>query len=130
MFGSATIDIAIGIVFVFLLVSLIASTINEIILSYLNMRGKDLLRGIKTLLNDTDATGLVKKIYEHGQIFGLFEGEFDSKKAGNLPAYIPPQNFVKAFLDVVENPGPEVAAVKQDAEAKFKSLRAAAVSLA
>ncbi len=47
MFGSATIDIAIGMIFVFLLVSLIASTINEIILSLLNMRGKELLRGIK-----------------------------------------------------------------------------------
>ena len=43
MFGSFTFDIAIGIVFVFLLLSLIASTINEIILSLLNMRGKELL---------------------------------------------------------------------------------------
>jgi hypothetical protein len=32
MFGSAIIDIAIGIIFIFLLVSVIASTINEIIL--------------------------------------------------------------------------------------------------
>ena len=61
MFGSAIIDIAIGAVFVLLLVSLIASTINELTLSFLNMRGKELLRGLKTLLNDTDATGLVEK---------------------------------------------------------------------
>ncbi len=101
MFGSSTIDIAIGMIFVFLLLSLLASTINEIILSFLNMRGKELLRGLKTLLDDADATGLVKDVYNHGQIFGLFEGKFDPKKAGNLPSYIPPQNFVMALLDVV-----------------------------
>jgi hypothetical protein len=101
MFGSATIDIAIGMVFVFLLLSLIASTINEIILSFLSMRGKELLRGLKMLLDDTNATGLVAKVYNHGQIFGLFEGEFDPKKPGKLPSYIPPENFVMALLDVV-----------------------------
>jgi hypothetical protein len=104
MFGSSIIDIAIGLVFVFLLLSLLASTINEIILSFLNMRAKELLRGLKTLLDDVDATGLVTKVYNHGQIFGLFEGQFDPKKGGNLPSYIPPQNFVMAFLDVVSAP--------------------------
>jgi hypothetical protein len=101
MFGSAIIDIAIGIVFVFLLLSVIASTVNEIILSFLNMRGKELLAGLQTLLNDSDASGLVDRLYNHGQIFGLFKGSFDPKKPGNLPSYIPSQNFVMAFLDII-----------------------------
>lgn len=103
MFGSSIMDIAIGLVFVFLLLSLIASALNEMILSYLNMRGKELLRGLKTLLNDKTASGLVKQLYNHGQIFGLFEGEFDPSKKGNLPSYIPPRNFAFAFLDTVRN---------------------------
>jgi hypothetical protein len=131
MFGSSMIDIAIGMIFVFLLLSLFASTINEIILSFLNMRGKELLRGLKTLLDDTDATGLVKKLYNHGQIFGLFEGDFDPKKPGNLPSYIPAQNFAMALLDVVPaeadgQPGP----VQQDAAAMLASLRIGAQKLA
>jgi hypothetical protein len=129
MFGSATLDIAIGIVFVFLLLSLIASTINEIILSFVNMRGKDLLLGLKTLLNDPDATGLVKKLYNHGQIFGLFQGQFDPRETGNLPSYIPPQNFALALLDVVLA-ADQPAAVPQDAGAMLASLRAAAQKLA
>jgi hypothetical protein len=133
MFGSSTIEIAIGMVFVFLLLSLIASTINEIILSSLNMRGKDLLRGLKTLLDDADATGLVKGLYNHGQIFGLFEGNFDPKKMGNLPSYIPPQNFVMALLDVVPAAaqlGAQPGDVQQDAVAMLASLRVAAHKLA
>jgi hypothetical protein len=45
-------DIAIGVVFVFLLLSVFATAVNEIILSSLNLRGKFLLRGIQTLLNE------------------------------------------------------------------------------
>ena len=121
MFGSAIIDIAIGVVFVFLLVSVIASTVNEIILSFLNMRGKELLTGLQTLLDDTDASGLVKKLYNHGQIFGLFQGAFDPKKAGNLPSYIPSQNFVMAFLDII----PAAAQLSTSGQQKAMAMTAA-----
>jgi hypothetical protein len=122
MFGSSIIDIAIGVVFVFLLVSVIASTINEIILSFLNMRGKELLTGLQTLLDDTDASGLVHKLYNHGQIFGLFQGPFDPKKPGNLPSYIPAQNFVMAFLDIVP------AAAQMSTSGQQKAIAAAAAA--
>jgi hypothetical protein len=121
MFGSAIIDIAIGVVFVFLLVSVIASTVNEIILSFLNMRGKELLTGLRTLLDDTDASGLVKKLYNHGQIFGLFQGAFDPKKPGNLPSYIPSQNFVMAFLDII----PAAAQLSTSGQQKAMAMTAA-----
>jgi hypothetical protein len=117
MFGSSIIDVAIGIIFVFLLMSLIATAVNEIIFSLLRMRGKELLRGIQTLLNDgkaekllIEADGLVKDIYNHGHVFGLFQGEFDGKNnAGHLPSYIPSRNFALALLDIV----PKKAAVEK-----------------
>lgn len=129
MFGSSIIDIAIGIIFVFLLLSLIASTVNEIILSSLNMRGRDLLRGLKTLLDDGTATGLVSDLYNHGQIFGLFQGNFNPTKQGNLPSYIPPQNFVMALLDIVREAA-QLGNVQQDAVDMLGSLRASAQKLA
>jgi hypothetical protein len=114
MIASSLLDTAIGIVFVFLLVSLIASSVNEIILSFLNMRGRMLLEGIKTLLNDDGTQWLVEDIYNHGQVFGLFKGKFNPKeswrdfiplvgKGGtrNLPSYIPSSNFAMAFLGVL-----------------------------
>jgi hypothetical protein len=123
MFGSAIIDIAIGIVFIFLLVSVIASTINEFILSFLNMRGKELLAGLQTLLDDADgASGLVTKLYNQGQIYGLFKGPFDPKKRGNLPSYIPSQNFVMAFLDII----PAAAQMSTSGQQKATAAAAAA----
>jgi hypothetical protein len=101
MFSSTMLDITIGIVFVFALLSVIASTINEIIFSFFNMRGRELLRGLKMLMDDEGGMGLVSGLYNHGQIYGLFKGNFDPKKKGDLPSYIPAESFVMAMLDVV-----------------------------
>src|SRR5208337_446122 len=108
MLSSSFLDIAIGIVFVFLLLSVIATAINEIVASVASMRGKNLLLGLQTLLNDTptNVNGLASNVYNHGQIFGLYVGNFDPAKPRNLPSYIPTKNFVMALLDVV----PEAAA--------------------
>jgi hypothetical protein len=132
MLSSSFLDVTIGVVLVFVMLSLIASTVNEIANSLLNMRGRKLLLGLQTLLDDTDTTknGLVEKIYNHGQIFGLFEGAFHAKKTGNLPSYIPPQNFVMAMLDIVSKLAPAPAAVPVPAPAAPPStLPAELVSL-
>lgn len=109
MFNSSVLDIAIGAVFIFLLLSVFATAVNEIIFSFLNMRGRELLRGIATLLSDAQNTDLVTKIYNHGQVFGLFEGNFDPCKPGKLPSYIPSRNFALALLDTVAHPFSEVS---------------------
>lgn len=131
MLSSSMLDIAIGIVFVFMLLSLIASTINEIILSSFNLRGRELLRGLETLLDDENGTGLVDRLYNHGQIFGLFKGNFDPKKKGDLPSYIPAENFVMAMLDVVsKEPTSEPGAPQPNSSTQLASLRTAAQQLA
>jgi hypothetical protein len=103
MFGSSMLDIAVGVLFIFLLMSVLATALNEIILSFMNLRGKFLYRGIKALFNETDATrNLVTKIYEHGQVCGLYEG--DSLPTGkHMPAYIPSKNFALALLGILED---------------------------
>lgn len=52
LFGSTTLEVAIGMVFVYLLLSLLCSAINEYIEATLNYRGKNLRKGIELLLND------------------------------------------------------------------------------
>jgi len=108
MFGSSVLDVAIGVVFLFLLLSVFATTINELIFSLMNMRGKVLLLGMQTLLSDKTTAGLVSKVYNHGQVFGLFRGEFDQNRRGNLPSYVPSENFAVALLDSVASPYSEI----------------------
>ncbi|MEO8148020.1 MAG: hypothetical protein ABI723_10305 [Bacteroidia bacterium] len=52
MFGSVALDVTIGLVFVFLLYSLMATIINEIIATFIGMRARFLRKGIERMLND------------------------------------------------------------------------------
>lgn len=92
MFGSQTLDVAIGMVFVYLLLSLICSAANEVIESKLKNRAKSLELGIRNLLGDQ---GLADKLYAHDLVSGLF-----SDKQGK-PSYIPSRTFALALLNTV-----------------------------
>ncbi len=108
MLGSDILDIAIGLIFVYLLLSLICSAINELIEGLLKARATNLERGLRELLADPEGTGLVKTIYDHPLICGLFKGAYDPGKTKkhmwsptNLPSYLPPRNFALALMDAV-----------------------------
>src|SRR5258707_1962650 len=100
MFGSALLDVAIGMVFVFLLLSLICSAFNELLETRLKNRASDLEKGIKGLLGPN--TGLVDKLYSHGLIFSLFRGTYaEASKNKTLPSYIPSKNFANAIAGLL-----------------------------
>jgi hypothetical protein len=103
MFGSEMLDVAIGMVFVYLLLSLICSAVNELIERGLKNRAIDLEKGLRELLNDPDGSGLVKQVYDHGMVNGLFKGDYDpkAKDKSNLPSYIPSRSFALAILGIL-----------------------------
>jgi hypothetical protein len=99
MFGSEILDVAIGLVFVYLLLSLLCSAIREGIAGLLKTRAVHLERGIQRLLQDSAQNGLAKTMYEHPLISSLRSG--DKNNRWNLPSYIPSRNFALAFMDLV-----------------------------
>lgn len=113
MFGSNALEIATGIVFVYLLLSLLCSVINEGIANFFEMRGKNLLEGIKNLLNDPEFTSLAQHVYNHGLIGGVMQGVTDFSQKNRLPSYIAPTNFALALLDILGSNGAGLAVVAQ-----------------
>lgn len=53
MFGSEILEVVIGLLFIYLLLSLLATTINEIVLANLAIRGKILQKAIRSMLSDS-----------------------------------------------------------------------------
>ncbi|MEJ7740166.1 MAG: hypothetical protein WKF97_22320 [Chitinophagaceae bacterium] len=96
-------DVAIGIIFIYLLLSFISSAVNEIIESFLKKRASDLQRGIRELLQPVDDNegGLLEKFYMHPLIYGLYVKPYNSKSTKNLPSYIPSRNFALAVMDLI-----------------------------
>ena len=110
MFGSRILEVAIGIIFVFLLVSMICSAIREGIESWVKARAAFLEQGIRELLHDRHAVGIARSVYTHPLIYGLYLDEYRPRAAsqplsalargGNLPSYIPARSFALALLDI------------------------------
>ncbi|HEY6187003.1 MAG TPA: hypothetical protein VIW80_04930 [Pyrinomonadaceae bacterium] len=135
MFGSSILEVAIGMIFVYLLLSLICSAANEIIEAALKNRATDLERGIRELFNQEGGGHLVADFYKHPLIHGLFTGPYgrelhkkivalDYLKPTNLPAYIPAGNFTAALIDLVLNPPLKKEIEREDAPAKLAAKAA------
>jgi len=132
MFGSSLLDVAIGTIFIFLLLSLICSALNEIIESWLKMRASYLECGIRELLGDPSGEGLTLKLYSHPLIRSLFPGAYDPtqiKKSGSyasrsdLPSYIPARNFALALMDIVQPAQTETGDEQDTASGAFGATR-------
>jgi hypothetical protein len=113
MFNSNILDVAIGMIFVYLLLSLMCSAANEIIELMLKKRAIDLERGIRELLcpgTDSGTDDIVAKLYNHALINNLFGGTYEESRIGSklrrvlrtqLPSYIPARSFALALMDLV-----------------------------
>jgi hypothetical protein len=127
MFGSEMLDVAVGMIFIYLLLSLVCSAANELIERSAKHRATDLEKGLRELLNDPNGTDLVKKVYDHGMINGLFQGNYDpnSKDKSNLPSYIPSRNFALAVMGILVPDSPTVSSVGgfREAVGKIENAR-------
>lgn len=103
MLNSTVLEVAIGLVFCFASVSLIASQINEAIASFLGLRARGLLQGIKGLLNDKNFDALALSIYRHALANPLGSVTIASEKDLKAkPSYMEPVHFAQALLDSVQ----------------------------
>jgi len=90
-------DVAIGVIFLYLVMSLVASAAVEFLEALLQYRARDLEHGVRELLEDPS---LVKKLYDHPLVRSLYMGNYvvpgKTRFLGNwhwskwrLPSYIP-----------------------------------------
>lgn len=91
-------DVAIGLSFIYLLLSLICTSINELLAGVLNLRGKYLEMGITRLLNGSQT--LKEAIYAHPLVDGT---TMDGKS--RRPAYISSNRFAMALMDHLSGEG-------------------------
>jgi hypothetical protein len=100
MFGSEILDVALGVTFIFLVFSLILTSIQELLEVMLKTRATTLEAGMRQILQDPAGDGLAKAFYDHPLIDALFPGAYRGAKtpSGNLPSYIPAKSFSAVLL--------------------------------
>lgn len=92
MFGSAVLDVAIGLVFVYLLLAVFCTAITEAISRRMKLRAVILKEGIDRLLGGIP--GASQAIYSHPLIATL-------ARKDEKPSYIAPRAFAVALMDFV-----------------------------
>jgi hypothetical protein len=104
MFGSGTLDTVIGLVFVFLLVSMLVTIINEMIAATFMSRAKWLRRGIDRLVG----AEWMEKVYAHP----LVEGTSRKRSTWVIergPSYIPSRSFANVLMNVIQEGSTEIS---------------------
>lgn len=108
MFNSTTLEVAIGMALIYLLISLFCTAINEVIAGILSSRAKNLERGIKSLFTEGNLSNvltLTDAIYRHGLVQSLYRsGGGTAHLAEDIqrpPSYIPSRTFASALYDIL-----------------------------
>jgi hypothetical protein len=97
MFNSGVLNVVIGLVFIFLLYSLLATIIQELFATIISMRASLLKKGIARMLDDNKTQNSISTaFYQHPLIKYL-----GGNKLHKEPSYLTAQNFSKVFLDML-----------------------------
>ena len=101
----AILDVAIGVTLIFLTLSAICSSVNELIANFLKLRATFLEQGILSLLGDPS---LARQLIEH-PLLGR-----SGTQPRTLPAYIASDSFALALMDLLRRrAGPPIARVNR-----------------
>lgn len=94
-------SIVIGIVFVLLLFSLLATTIMEMLAGLLTLRGKNLINAIQSMLGEQEAKIFTNHTYfkQMGEKANMFRF---LRKAPLPPSYIRPGTFTSILMDILQ----------------------------
>src|SRR5215217_1480255 len=96
--GLPMLDVVIGMAFMFFLLSVICSSISEIVASIFRMRAKNLETGIRVLLGNPEKA---KEFFENWRIDALQSPKWgDTKKQdkSRKPSYIAPETVALAVI--------------------------------
>jgi len=111
MYLQEILEVAVGLVFMWLIVSLAAMQFQEWIANLFNWRAKGLEGAIRSMLGgEQEGQALIDLLYQHPLIAGL------SSSSHKKPSYIPANKFSLVLFDIVMTAGTEALPVKHALE--------------
>ncbi len=122
MYLQEILEVAIGLVFMWLVLSIAAMSLQEWISNMLQWRAKGLESAIRQMLTSPD---LAKQFYNHPLVSNLYSQAKNPNKKSRLPSYIPANKFALALFDILMKAGAEATplqALTSQIEAQLTEL--------
>lgn len=91
-------QVVMGIVFVLLLLSLLATIVMELLASLLKLRGKNLEKALRNMLSEVDTGGEIFEKFKNNALFRQLSYKFSK---GTNPSYLSDDSFQSILFDVV-----------------------------
>jgi hypothetical protein len=123
LFNSTVLDVAIGLIFVYLLLSILCTSANEWLAAVTKSRAKFLRKGLKQLLDNQPIVNggspdqFIAEFYGHPLITGVMKDE----KPGNHPAYLSARTFAAVVTDLVTAYSPANAGNPSDKDPSLEN---------
>lgn len=96
----AVLTVVIGIVFVLLLLSLLATTIMELLASFFHLRGRNLTQALRNMLASTDDSEQLLNDFKSNSLYKHLSQQYTRTKQGP-PSYIDAQTFQSILFDII-----------------------------
>jgi hypothetical protein len=109
MYLQEILEVAIGLVFMWLILSIAAMSFQEWIANALKWRSTELEKSIVQMLNSEE---FARRFYEHPLIASLYAPSKNPKKKPRLPSYISASKFSAALFELIIDAGTEESPVK------------------
>jgi hypothetical protein len=112
LFNSTVLDVAIGLIFVYLLLAIICTAANEWLAAITQTRAKFLEKGLRQLLDDqptkdnSSSNAFIEQFYKHPLVTGMMRDK-------NHPAYLSARTFAAVVTDLL-TAGPDAKAAAVD----------------
>jgi len=123
MYLEELVGVAVGLILVYLLISVAVMSLQEWITGWMNKRSRDLETILREMLAETltppatglqsgdkpqpiHTSGILEKLYEHPLIKSLYQGTIK-------PSYIPRDKFVLALFDIVISSGTDASTIEK-----------------
>lgn len=132
MFNSVALDVAIGLMFIFLLYSLLATVISEIIATMIGLRARNLKEAVNRMLNDEETKGFFARLWDSFNIFknpsnrviNNFYNHPEIKYLGSSGIFKNPSSFKaisfsKTLFNILFGNGP---VTRESIEARLKEI--------
>jgi hypothetical protein len=97
MLNSTILEVIIGLVFLYLLFSLLATFVNELIFTFFKFRANHLKKTIQIMMDNNAEEGkaLFNKFHQHPLIQSFLQ-----KKGNGFPSYLDPEKFAAVIIEI------------------------------
>ncbi|MCB0577860.1 MAG: hypothetical protein KDD10_00945 [Phaeodactylibacter sp.] len=92
-------QVVIGLVFVLLLLSLLATTVMELLASFMSLRGKNLEKALRNMLAFTDKDEKLLAAFKENSLYKQLGSKYG--KSRRSPSYISDESFQSILMDVI-----------------------------